>query len=615
MEVYKLHAEQKPTNGICQGAEITEAPSSGGKTPKQRGTWGKQIEFFITCVGFAVGLGNVWRFPYLCYKNGGGAFLIPYFICLITIGIPLFFMEISVGQFSGLGPLTIFRHCPPFKGVGYSMLILVFLIIIYYNVIVAYSIYFLFASFTSSLPWLKCNNKWNTCNCTVNIYGDKFTNIAATDPSNQVPSLSDIEGLFNETRPECRPNLTDLITFSGNVTPSWKAIIDPYFYNYTSKTASEEYFFNQVLKMTDNIYEMVTVEWDLSLCLLLAWCIVFFVLVKGIKSLGKVAYFTSLFPYILLACLLGKGATLEGSSDGIYYYLRPDVSKLKNVQVWVDAAVQIFFSVSTSMGGLITMASYNKFHNNTFRDSILLPFINCLTSFLAGFAIFSVLGFMSYKKGVPLDKVVEDGPGLAFVVYPECLGKMPLASLWSALFFIMMWSLGASSLFSLSENIFTSITDEYAKTLLKFKNSMIFRVTIVLLCFVCGLIMVTKSGLYWLNLIDNSVVGLPLIIIGFFEIISFQWIYGNVSNDITLMLGKKTFMVMNFCCKFITPIIMFLLILFKFVKFQPIKMGSYEYPMSAQVIGYLLSALCVIFIPGYLIYYLLRNCSVSWDFF
>uniref|UniRef100_A0A0L8HB82 Uncharacterized protein n=4 Tax=Octopus bimaculoides TaxID=37653 RepID=A0A0L8HB82_OCTBM len=81
------------------------------------------------------------------------------------------------------------------------------------------------------------------------------------------------------------------------------------------------------------------------------------------------------------------------------------------------------------------------------------------------------------------------------------------------------------------------------------------------------------------------------------------------------MLGKKTFMVMNFCCKFITPIIMFLLILFKFVKFQPIKMGSYEYPMSAQVIGYLLSALCVIFIPGYLIYYLLRNCSVSWDFF
>ncbi|XP_036369370.1 sodium- and chloride-dependent glycine transporter 2-like isoform X2 [Octopus sinensis] len=518
-------------------------------------------------------------------------------------------MEISVGQFSGLGPLTIFRHCPPFKGVGYSMLILVFLIIIYYNVIVAYSIYFLFASFTSSLPWLKCNNEWNTCNCTVNTYGDNFTNIAATDPSNQVPSLSDVEGLFNETHPDCRPNLTDLITSSGNVTSSWKALIDPYFYNYTSKTASEEYFFNEVLKMTDDIYEMVTVEWDLSLCLLLAWCIVFFVLLKGIKSLGKVAYFTSLFPYILLACLIGKGATLEGSSDGIYYYLRPDVSKLKNAQVWVDAAVQIFFSVSTSMGGLITMASYNKFHNNTFRDSILLPIINCLTSFLAGFAIFSVLGFMSYKKGVPLDKVVEDGPGLAFVVYPECLGKMPLASLWSALFFLMMWSLGASSLFSLSENIFTGITDDYAKTLLKFRNSMIFRVTIILICFCCGLIMVTKSGLYWLNLIDNSVVGLPLIIIGFFEIISFQWIYGNVSNDISLMLETKAFMVMNLCCKFVTPVIMFLLILFKFVKFQPITMGSYEYPMSAQVIGYLLSVLCVISIPGYFIYYLLRNCS------
>ncbi|GAB1607900.1 sodium- and chloride-dependent glycine transporter 1-like [Argonauta hians] len=361
--------------------------------------------------------------------------------------------------------------------------------------------------------------------------------------------------------------------------------------------------------MSGGIYEMLSVRWDLCLCFLISYIIVFFVLLKGIKSLGKVAYFTSLFPYILLACLIGKGATLEGSAAGISFYLKPDVSKLLLAEVWVDAAVQIFFSLSSSMGGLITMASYSKFHNNTFRDSLLLPIINCLTSFFAGFAIFSVLGFMAHKKGVPLDEVVEDGPGLAFVVYPECLGKMPLSTLWSILFFLMMWSLGASSLFTLTENIFTAITDEYSKTLRKMKNSVIFRIVFIIVCFLCGMILTTQSGLYWLNLIDSSVVGIPLIIIGFFEILSFQWVYGNFSQDVTAMLGQRTFLVVNVLCKFVTPTVMFALIVFKFVKFKPIKLGSYIYPESAEILGYIMSLACVIMIPAYLIYYLIKNKS------
>ena len=64
-----------------------------------REQWGKNIDFILSVAGGFIGLGNVWRFPYLCYRNGGGAFLIPYFVFLILGGIPIFFLEVGVGKF------------------------------------------------------------------------------------------------------------------------------------------------------------------------------------------------------------------------------------------------------------------------------------------------------------------------------------------------------------------------------------------------------------------------------------------------------------------------------------------------------------------------------------
>ena len=86
------------------------------KEGSDRETWGGRMDFLLSCIGFAVGLGNIWRFPYLCYKSGGGAFLVPYIIFLSLCGLPLFFMEISYGQFASLSPITVWRMSPLFKG-------------------------------------------------------------------------------------------------------------------------------------------------------------------------------------------------------------------------------------------------------------------------------------------------------------------------------------------------------------------------------------------------------------------------------------------------------------------------------------------------------------------
>jgi solute carrier family 6 (neurotransmitter transporter, glycine) member 5/9 len=132
----------------------------------ERGQWATKTEFVLSCMGYAIGIGNIWRFPYLCYNNGGGAFLIPYLLMLLFCGIPLYFMEVSLGQFASTGCLTVFKMAPILKGTGYAMIFINFIVMIYFNVIVSYPILYMFKSFSfPELPWSSCSNVWNTKNC------------------------------------------------------------------------------------------------------------------------------------------------------------------------------------------------------------------------------------------------------------------------------------------------------------------------------------------------------------------------------------------------------------------------------------------------------------------
>ncbi|NWQ83323.1 SC6A9 protein, partial [Columbina picui] len=301
-------------------------PGERGKQDKsvKRGNWGNQIEFVLTSVGYAVGLGNVWRFPYLCYRNGGGAFMFPYFIMLVFCGIPLFFMELSFGQFASQGCLGVWRVSPMFKGVGYGMMVVSTYIGIYYNVVICIAFYYFFVSMTPVLPWTYCSNAWNTPDC-VGVLDGNLSSRAALN----------LTRLFNTTQKRTSP--------------------------------SEEYWRRYVLDLSDDIGNLGEVRLPLLGCLGVSWVVVFLCLIKGVKSSGKVVYFTATFPYVVLTILFVRGITLEGALTGIMYYLTPQWDKILNAKVWGDAASQIFYSLGCAWGGLITMASYNKFHNNCYR--------------------------------------------------------------------------------------------------------------------------------------------------------------------------------------------------------------------------------------------------------
>jgi SNF family Na+-dependent transporter len=165
----------------------TTHPQLSRQSLPERETWTSHLDFILSCVGFAIGLGNVWRFPYLCYKNGGGAFLVPYTLTIFLGGIPMFFLEIALGQAMSVGGLGVWQICPIFKGVGIAANIMVFYLNTFYIVVLAWSLYYLWHSFAYELPWATCGNWWNTPQC---VSAANLT-VSSANTSNLVSSSSE----------------------------------------------------------------------------------------------------------------------------------------------------------------------------------------------------------------------------------------------------------------------------------------------------------------------------------------------------------------------------------------------------------------------------------------
>ncbi|XP_036705006.1 sodium-dependent proline transporter isoform X3 [Balaenoptera musculus] len=486
-----------------------------------RGNWTGKLDFLLSCIGYCVGLGNVWRFPYRAYTNGGGAFLVPYFLMLAICGIPLFFLELSLGQFSSLGPLAVWKISPLFKGAGAAMLLIVGLVAIYYNMIIAYVLFYLFASLTSNLPWEHCGNWWNTDLC--------LEHRGSKDGNGALP-----------------------LNLTSTVSPS------------------EEYWSRYVLHIQGSrgIGSPGQIRWNLCLCLLLAWVIVFLCILKGVKSSGK---------------------------------------------VWIEAALQIFYSLGVGFGGLLTFASYNTFHQNIYRDTFIVTLGNAITSILAGFAIFSVLGYMSQELGVPVDQVAKAGPGLAFVVYPQAMTMLPLSPFWSFLFFFMLLTLGLDSQFAFLETIVTAVTDEFPYYLRPKKA--VFSGLICVAMYLMGLVLTTDGGMYWLVLLDDYSASFGLMVVVITTCLAVTRVYGiqRFCRDIHMMLGFKPGLYFRACWLFLSPATLLALLVYSIVKYQPSEYGSYRFPAWAELLGILMGLLSCLMIPAGMLVAVLREEGSLWE--
>jgi neurotransmitter:Na+ symporter, NSS family len=119
------------------------------QSPEQRGQWSSRTGFILAAAGSAVGLGNIWRFPYLTGENGGAAFVVVYLACVFLIGVPLLYCELALGRSSGRNPVGAFqatRPKTPFIITGVFCLMVCFFVLSYYGVIAGWTIGYAVAS-------------------------------------------------------------------------------------------------------------------------------------------------------------------------------------------------------------------------------------------------------------------------------------------------------------------------------------------------------------------------------------------------------------------------------------------------------------------------------------
>ena len=438
--------------------------------------WNSRLVFIMAAVGSAVGLGNVWRFPYVCYENGGGAFLIPFFVAIFTAGIPLLILEFSVGHWAREAPPKAFAKIgKKWEWAGWLTVLIPFIVATYYVVVMAWC--FSYMVYSIDLRW-------------------------------------------------------------------------------GSQAGS---FFANFLGDTGSPIIIGGVSLPALLGLIVIWFCIFFILYKGVKRIGQVVILMVPISTILLIILTVRGLTLPGALEGISYYLTPDFSRLGDANVWLAAYAQIFFSFSLAQGIMITYASYLKKKSDLTNNAFIIAFADAGTSFLAGFAVFSVVGYLAVSQGIGIDVLGSQiaGPNLIFITYPTAISLLPFAAaFFGVLFFIILLMVGIDSAFSMIEPISISVNRKWGFSKVKATAIM------CTLGFFVSLIFVTGGGLYLLEIIDHFVAHFGLVTIGLLECIIFGWMlkiyrlreHANETSDI--LLGRWW----DVLIKFIVPGILIVLL-------------------------------------------------------
>ncbi|MGD2095571.1 MAG: hypothetical protein PVH77_11240, partial [Phycisphaerales bacterium] len=230
-------------------------------------------------------------------------------------------------------------------------------------------------------------------------------------------------------------------------------------------------------------------------------------------------------PWLMLLILTVRGLTLEGSMQGLAYYLDPVWSELAKPITWRYAFGQVFFSLSLAYGIMITYASFLHSKSDLNNNAGIISIADFATSFVAGLAVFATLGgmaFVTQQSGQPVavENVAEGGPSLAFVAFPYALAQLPYSAWFSFVFFFALVTLGVDSAFSMTESILASIVDKTG-----WRRSIVLPV-LSIIGFLFGLIYITEGGFNWLGTIDGFVNGTwGIAFMGLLECVVLGWLW------------------------------------------------------------------------------------------
>lgn len=421
-------------------------------------TFKKESGFIFAMVGSAIGFANILSFSAQCYKNGGGAFLIPFLIAILIIGLPMLFLEGIVGKKYGLPIASAYGQVLPsgFKILGWFAALTCLTIGAFYSVLTSWSVVYSYLAATSSIP---------------------------------------------------------------------------------ADTAS--FFVQTFLKDSGSLTVLNGVAWPIFVATVGVALFTWWVMSRDInKGVEKACGFFMPLLFALFGLFTMAVIFLPGAFDGFYYYLKPDFSKLLEVRLWRDVFGHVFFSFSLGIGIVVGYSRHSAPGTNIKKAMIWVALGDVIFSFIAGFAIFGCVGFMSHKTGIPFHEIVKSDSTfqMGFIIFPQILQTFSpwIQPIVGSLFFFCVFIAGITGVFSIVESVSGNVEVEFG---LSRKRAMSITVVVMMMMstFFC-----MGNGVHILGALQPMVLGYAFLIGGMAQIYAFMMVDKNLKHDAIWQNGKKT---------------------------------------------------------------------------
>ena len=283
------------------------------------------------------------------------------------------------------------------------------------------------------------------------------------------------------------------------------------------------------------------------------WVIFWFISNHDVdEGIGKISRILMPLLFIIMIFIFVYSFTLPNFHLGISALFKPNWNMLLDIRIWLAAFSQVIFTLSIGQAMVYTYATYLPKNSRLIDDVLMVVTTNSIYEIFIAVGVFSILGYMSVKSGIPIDKLITDGSGLIFVVFPQIFNSMGFVGhIIGPLLFLSILFAGITSAFALFEPLLSSILD-------KFNLSRKKGVTILsIIACLCSLLFATNIGSSLLELVDSFVNEFGILILIGVQSIIFAWYYGvekviPVLNELsTFKVGKKWV----FTLKYILPII------------------------------------------------------------
>ncbi|XP_060074367.1 sodium- and chloride-dependent glycine transporter 2-like [Ylistrum balloti] len=523
--------------------------------------WTSRFEYIVALLGYSIGLPEFWRVPYLTFRNGGGPFIIAYILLMLVCGLPLYFLELALSQYSGKGPWKFWDICPLLRGIGIAIAVFNGISSINTAIMEAWAFEYFVNSFKAVLPWTNCDNDWNTPAC----YKEGSHDIAGN------------VSLYDNNRNLSMVNLTYSLTAIFKQNETIQHPVD----------SVNEFWLYRILKISDGIGFLGSISVLFVVYLFVIRLIAAITIVKSVESMGKVLYITALLPLVLVIVIWIRALTLPGAATGMLYFVSADFGRFADPQLWIEASFQTFITLGPGWGGLMMIGAHNKFHTNCFQSAVISTAATLTFGLLNGLVVFSVLGVMSEEIGVPIKDVMTSGGfSIGFIAYPKALSYFPLPQLWCGIFYLIILLPGLDAMAILTEPFLMICEELFPKFLNNRRIPLLTVVSVVM--FLLGLPHATQAGVYIFLLIDWYTGTWSVMLICIAECVVFAWVYGThrIDRDVRLMLKRPLPTIVRISTAFIMPFFLTCLLVISVFTYKPPSFGEYNYPVYAQTLGW-----------------------------